>query len=204
MHGGGLREELRGCPLPPRARSDTRRRMGSGSPPGERGPTERGVWGPGVGSSTRGRTSFFLLFRQLDEPRQSSGHRSLRQRWIGLRGELAKRERGYRSRSSAAPWRLGARLGSAPAADSDRAACSCARADRLCLTRFAWSAFASRFASARSPATSARSSSESTVSAAPRPKGRPRSRPSSSHTPPSGTHGRLRACARRRPTRRCG
>ena len=98
----------------------------------------------------------------------------------------------------------GARLGSAPAADSDRAACSCVRADRLCLTRFAWSAFASRFASARNPATSARSSSESTVSAAPRPKGRPRSRPSSSHTPPSGTHGRLRACARRRQTRRCG
>ena len=144
---------------PSRARSGTRRRMGSGSPAREREPTAVEYGGqasgpqpaaPGASASSRARAT-----RRASRPAIAA----LVTGGSALAASSLSDSEGWRSRSSAAALKLGARASSAPRSRSARAASSCARAALLCRTRLAWSAFASRFASARRPATSARSSS---------------------------------------------
>ena len=163
---GGLREELRGSPLPHERAPEPGGEWGLDPHPGARA-HRRGVWGPGRRFLNRaGRRPGVVL--RAARPGAPGGRPSRPSRRAarpsprapGARGRVPQAERRVLQRRG--ERRRGCRL---RAACVRRRAAACA--ERLCRTRFAWSAFASRLASARSPATSARSSSARTVSAAP-------------------------------------
>ena len=91
------------------------------------------------------------LRRQRDEPREAAGHRRLRDGRVGPRGELAQRERRVAQAKLGRVLERRSEVGEHAGVPELPSAFSCACAERLWRTRFAWSAFATRFASARKP-----------------------------------------------------
>ena len=186
---------------PSHARSSTRRRMGSGSPPGSASPppwsmgVRRRVLNPSLRAPRR-------RPRERDQAGEPAGHRGLRHGRIGPRGQLPERQRGVAKPelgSGSRAGREGVERTPRRAAPGQRRA---ARGPRCSAVR--------DWHGRRSPAGSHRLGdrrraraprASSTVSVAPGDgEDRPRSRPSSSHRRPSANRGRRPASARRPPS----
>ena len=187
---------------PPRARSGTRRRMGSGSPPGSASPPP---WSMGLRRAILNPRRIVLRAGDLDEPGEPAGHRGLRHRRVGAGGQLPEREgreaatklRGRLERrrvSLELPGRRGARERRRVARARSGSA---GRGSRGRRSRADW-----RPPGALRPARAPRARAPSP--SRPRRRETPRSIPSPSRRRRNGTSGRSPASARPRRTRRCG